>query len=166
MQTNAADLGNKIYDSAIAEHYKWAKAEYVSPQQAEQIYTEAMDVLQSYIRERAAFMNSFLSPAGRYVIYMRNGQSVGTVLDAATYMPSDTATAMENSFETDAQFTGWNTKADGSGTAYMPGDTITIGSEDVVLYAQWEGQTASSAQQQMQSASLLAKIKTFFRKFF
>jgi uncharacterized repeat protein (TIGR02543 family) len=35
-------------------------------------------------------------------------------------------------------FTGWNTAADGSGTAYQPGDTFTIGSADVTLYAQWE----------------------------
>ena len=34
-------------------------------------------------------------------------------------------------------FKGWNTKADGSGTSYAPGDTITI-TEDLTLYAQWE----------------------------
>ena len=32
--------------------------------------------------------------------------------------------------------TGWNSKADGSGTAYDPGDTITI-SSSITLYAQW-----------------------------
>lgn len=35
------------------------------------------------------------------------------------------------------RFTGWNTKIDGSGTGYMPGDTFTI-QEDTVLYAQWD----------------------------
>lgn len=34
-------------------------------------------------------------------------------------------------------FLGWNTKADGSGTHYNQGDTITI-TEDVSLYAQWQ----------------------------
>lgn len=34
------------------------------------------------------------------------------------------------------KFTGWNTKADGSGTAYT-GDTVAT-SEDITLYAQWE----------------------------
>lgn len=34
-------------------------------------------------------------------------------------------------------FKGWNTKADGSGTVYAAGDTITV-TEDVTLYAQWE----------------------------
>ncbi|MFF2890836.1 InlB B-repeat-containing protein, partial [Paenibacillus sp. NPDC057967] len=34
-------------------------------------------------------------------------------------------------------FTGWNTKADGTGTAYAAGSTITIGTSNVTLYAIW-----------------------------
>lgn len=37
-------------------------------------------------------------------------------------------------------FLCWNTKADGSGTEYLPGDVITI-SEDLTLYADWYQQT-------------------------
>ncbi len=37
-------------------------------------------------------------------------------------------------------FAGWNTKADGTGTAYMPGSTILM-DEDKVLYAQWMAST-------------------------
>ncbi len=33
-------------------------------------------------------------------------------------------------------FTGWNTAADGSGTAYAAGDTLTV-TDDMTLYAQW-----------------------------
>ena|GEM_PF-1621011 len=40
-------------------------------------------------------------------------------------------------------FKGWNTKADGSGTSYAPGDTITI-TEDLTLYAQWEKTSSGS----------------------
>ena len=44
----------------------------------------------------------------------------------------------ENTFTYDGYvFTGWNTEADGSGTAYAAGDTFEI-SADVVLYAQWK----------------------------
>ena len=34
-------------------------------------------------------------------------------------------------------FTGWNTKSDGSGTAYSDGATFTPTGSDVTLYAQW-----------------------------
>ncbi|MBQ6021006.1 MAG: leucine-rich repeat protein [Clostridia bacterium] len=37
-------------------------------------------------------------------------------------------------------FTGWNTAADGSGTAYAPGE-VYIGTADVTLYAQWTNPT-------------------------
>lgn len=33
--------------------------------------------------------------------------------------------------------TGWNTQPDGKGTAYKPGDPMTMGATDVTLYAQW-----------------------------
>ena len=36
-------------------------------------------------------------------------------------------------------FTGWNTEAGGGGTAYQPGDDITMVG-DVTLYAQWTEQ--------------------------
>ncbi len=50
------------------------------------------------------------------------------------------ATLTQNAFErTGYTFAGWNTAADGTGTAYEDGATITLTSdaEDVTLYAQW-----------------------------
>ncbi len=38
-------------------------------------------------------------------------------------------------------FLGWNTQEDGSGTSYLPGDTIVGGGQNRNLYAQWEAQT-------------------------
>lgn len=35
-------------------------------------------------------------------------------------------------------FTGWNTAANGSGTDYPPGSTVTMGDGGLTLYAQWE----------------------------
>lgn len=44
----------------------------------------------------------------------------------------------ENSFTREKySFTGWNTKADGSGTSYRDRETVSF-TEDRVLYAQWE----------------------------
>ena len=41
-------------------------------------------------------------------------------------------------------FTGWNTQADGKGTAYKAGDSFTLTDKDTVLYAQW-GKNSGSA---------------------
>ena len=35
-------------------------------------------------------------------------------------------------------FTGWNTKADGTGTSYAEGSSLTISTADINLYAQWK----------------------------
>lgn len=41
-------------------------------------------------------------------------------------------------------FTGWNTQADGKGTAYKPGDSFTLTDKDTVLYAQWSKNSGSA----------------------
>jgi hypothetical protein len=38
-------------------------------------------------------------------------------------------------------FLGWNTTADGSGTRYLAGSTLTMGSSNVTLYAEWQSFT-------------------------
>ena len=35
-------------------------------------------------------------------------------------------------------FVGWTMQEDGSGKTYLPGDTISIGYEDITLYAKWQ----------------------------
>ncbi len=100
--------------------------------------------VREFLQLRAEFMSEFMSPDAVYVSYKRNGAD-GAMLDKYSYMPGDKATVLENEFDGgDAQFLGWNTAADGSGTAYMPGDVIGIEGEDVVLYAQWDGISAEA----------------------
>ena len=41
-------------------------------------------------------------------------------------------------------YTGWNTQADGKGTAYKPGDIFTLTDKDTVLYAQWSKNSGSA----------------------
>ena len=48
-----------------------------------------------------------------------------------------TVTVRANGFEREGyDFTGWNTAADGKGTAYKPGDELEL-TESLTLYAQW-----------------------------
>ena len=75
------------------------------------------------------------------VIYNGNG-GTGSVVDSnSPYEAGAEVTVLPNGFTRNGyEFVNFNTKADGSGTSYNPGQTFTI-NDDVTLYAQWN-QTA------------------------
>lgn len=54
----------------------------------------------------------------------------------APYFRDTTAVLLSNISNGDSVLTGWNTKADGTGIAYVPGDKISMTS-DLTLYAMW-----------------------------
>ncbi|NLP48934.1 MAG: hypothetical protein GX345_08365 [Clostridiales bacterium] len=58
---------------------------------------------------------------------------------AQTIQAGSSATLKANSFtKTGHIFTGWNTKADGSGTAYADKVNFNMGTDGITLYAQWQ----------------------------
>lgn len=73
------------------------------------------------------------------ITYNGNGSNEGDI--TYTTPLSEPGTQFEiavNQFtRSDYSFTGWNTKADGSGTTYQPGDKYTLGTFNVTMYAQW-----------------------------
>jgi uncharacterized repeat protein (TIGR01451 family)/uncharacterized repeat protein (TIGR02543 family) len=75
------------------------------------------------------------------VTYDGNGNTSGKApVDAdSPYEYNGTATVLDKGdiAKEHYTFTGWDTKADGTGTRYKPGDTFKA-TEDVVLYAQWK----------------------------
>ena len=75
------------------------------------------------------------------VTYDGNTNTGGSVpIDGNTYNVTDTVTVLGNTgslVKTGYTFAGWNTAANGSGTAYNGGDTFAMGSANVTLYAQW-----------------------------
>ena len=76
------------------------------------------------------------------VIYNGNENTSGSVpVDANQYQAGQTVTVLENSGNLARDgyiFTGWNTSADGTGTAYAAGATFPMGAADVSLFANWE----------------------------
>ena len=75
------------------------------------------------------------------ITFDKNGGSGTTVTQTVPY--GESATLNTNSFtRTGYTFTGWNTKADGSGTAYGDGASISL-SSNMTLYAQWQLNTFS-----------------------
>ncbi len=77
------------------------------------------------------------------VIYDGNANTGGSVpTDGNTYNINDTVTVLGDAgslMKTGYTFSGWGTAADGSGTSYTGGDTFSMGSSNVILYAQWQG---------------------------
>ncbi|MBV7392544.1 InlB B-repeat-containing protein, partial [Enterococcus sp. ALS3] len=74
------------------------------------------------------------------IIYLGNGQTSGDFIRYDdTSASSYTIKGAGNMAKSEHIFTGWNTKADGTGTSYNSGESITTSDHtSLVLYAQWE----------------------------
>lgn len=79
------------------------------------------------------------------VIYDGNGGTGGSVpIDSSAYAQGRTATVLGNNGNLTREgcaFAGWNTAANGSGTAYQAGAALTLGTANVTLYARWIQET-------------------------
>ena len=86
-------------------------------------------------------------PATYTVTYDGNDNNAGTVpVDTKVYEEGETVTVLGNTGNLGIDggvFSGWNTKADGTGTGYDTGATFTMGNSNVVLYAEYSGQGAA-----------------------
>ena len=81
-------------------------------------------------------------PAPTYTVtYQANGATGGLVpVDATNYAAGQTVTIRGNTgvlVKSGSAFTGWNTKTDGTGTTYTQGQSMTMGTAKVTLYAKW-----------------------------
>ncbi|EAZ96655.1 Outer membrane autotransporter barrel [Flavobacteria bacterium BAL38] len=88
-----------------------------------------------------SFEVTYTSGASTYnVTYDGNGNDSGSVpVDATAYNSGDSVTVLSNIGGlglTGYTFNGWNTASDGSGTAYVAGNTFSI-SANTTLFAQW-----------------------------
>ncbi len=71
-----------------------------------------------------------------YITYIGNGNTGGTAPVSSTFTGSVIIPAAGNLTKTGCAFSGWNTKANGSGTWYSVGQTYSLAS-NLTLYAQW-----------------------------
>jgi 6-phosphogluconolactonase len=86
--------------------------------------------------------NNQTNPSPTYTMtYDGNGNTGGTVpMDSNVYVQGQNVTVLANTgnlIKTSHIFSGWNTQANGVGTTYTQGQTFTMGSADVTLYAMW-----------------------------
>jgi uncharacterized repeat protein (TIGR02543 family) len=72
--------------------------------------------------------------------YPINATSGSAPTDSGTYTIGNNATVLGNTgtlVRTGYTFAGWTTASDGSGTVYVAGNTLAIGSANINLYAKW-----------------------------
>jgi len=84
----------------------------------------------------------YLRAIHKFVTYDGNGSNSGSVpTDSRSYSQGATAAVYGNTgnlAKSGYTFAGWNTQADGNGTNYGAGDTFTMGTANVTLYAKWQ----------------------------
>ena len=90
------------------------------------------------ISEGMTLYAQWKDPEATYTVKYHHGNTqhaTGTMSEDVLH-PGETYVVKANGFGNPVDvFLNWNTKEDGSGTSYNPGDVLTAG--DVTLYAQW-----------------------------
>ncbi len=82
--------------------------------------------------------------ANGYTVIYNSNNATGTKTNetvSKAYEYKSNVTVAENTFAPSEEkyvFVSWNTKADGTGKEFKPGETFTMPAQDVVLYAQWK----------------------------
>ena len=139
-----------VEDSPIAQNQMWSYVHmntsatqisfpvivYIDSNNKVQNVTTGYQAL-SDIEENMQHYCGVISDGNVYTIkYNPNGGTGDSI--RKTYPVNTTAVVEECTYAKDGySFSGWNTKADGSGTGYKPGDAISSPKSNIVLYAQW-----------------------------
>ena len=111
-------------------------------------FTGEADTLSMDSSVQTAFSDGDIDEESCEICFDGNGSTTGN-MDALAGCSAEGETVLpENQFSrTGYQFTGWNTAADGTGTTYRNGQTVTgifsQPGETVTLYAQWKANTYS-----------------------
>lgn len=131
------------------------------------------------LTEREDSITLYAQWSRTYTIKFDTNGGKGT-MDPVVADSAEAVTLPEHTFtRQNYTFTGWNTKADGTGTAYADKATVTdiapAGSKEVTLYAQWEsnlctitfdatGGTVSEETRKAEKNAVVGELPTAIRK--
>ena len=124
----------------------------------------------SFITARAAALTPGFSENRAFLYYEPNGGR-GKLVEAQVHVLGDSVTVKDKGsgdyqvYAPDAYDTldYWNTKPDGTGTSYKPGDTFVLEQECTVLYAQYRKMNSTERAGE-NARTFWQKIKDFFVK--
>jgi len=141
VQTFLDETGASVKASAVMNGIRW-NGTYTG-----KAYDEKLAEVKSFVAERVEALDRGFGPDGVQLFYDINGGS-GYMYDCMIYEKGDVAVVMgteisSKTYETVVfapdgfRFAGWNTRADGNGRNYYPGELMVL-KGDTILYARWE----------------------------
>ena len=135
--------------SAVMDGARWAKLTGNSAADKQKNYRAVAAAVMNYAEKRLAALNKGFDEDAAMLYYDSNGgigtmyhEKILTVGDSAILKGVDHAVTPITPAKDTLTFAGWNTKADGSGRQYAPGDKLIVTGKTNVLYARWQETSA------------------------
>ena len=132
---------SQFFDPGLSGAFQYSNSDsilYVLPSVLTEPYNCAIKIISI---SGMSFYDTAITTPLYSVIYNGNGNTSGNIpVDDHNYSDGQTVTVLGNIgniAKTYRIFVSWNTEADGNGTTYLTGETFTIGTSDVTLYAVW-----------------------------
>ena len=146
-----SDLYEENRTSLQMDLVRWKHAGSASPLVAAAAAGDAYFAkVGGFVHRRLAVLDNAFSGNPAMLYYDANGGSghvfnreIAFVGGSVTALPTRVVDAHINA-PSGKPFYGWNTKADGSGTVYRPGDKVPLKAKTTTLYAMWDQPEGSS----------------------
>lgn len=134
-----SDFADELTPSAAMNSIRWNRFSATDYNGAAAAYRNFVDSsLLNFIKERKNFLDKGFSDTIVRVFYNANG-GYGNMFNEGALQLSESFTLPKCSFtHSSLEFDSWNTKADGSGTSYNAGDSLTLENTKITFYAQWK----------------------------
>ena len=148
--TTAVDRGPLMTKVAVVNSAE-NKEELLADAAIKAAYAHAYEVLtdltrsESEINQACEVLTAALPQSEEHTLTYDSNGAQGKITDDTLYRSGDVAVLQSSrplNCPEDKFFSNWNTKADGTGRAYLEGASLRFQDEDVTLYAIWDNQYA------------------------
>ena len=142
---NVEALVDSIRESAAMNGIRWHFFNTRSFSGVVSKWENTVNESRNFVFARKAMLSKGFGPKGAYLYYDMNSprsgnwasvsqiREIGETITVRSISGNGTIVPPKGK-----TFRSWNTKADGSGKEYLPGDTLTLSGEETVLYAIWK----------------------------
>ncbi len=173
VKENARTQAQTLSASAVMDGIRWKVfGDSADSNSVASAYSSTVDKTLNYLTRRAGALSPAFTPDAAFLYYEANSGS-GRRLEEHVHLKGD-AVAVKTSGDKwtslkapadNMTFSHWNTRADGGGASYYPGDEIVLTDTITTLYAIWREKTQEEQEQEQNgSKSFWDRIKDFFNR--